>query len=294
MQQKEKRDYMPNIRIVTDSTADLPQEIIDQYGITVIPLTVIVNGQGYRDRIDISNDEFYQQLAQSEQLPTTSQPAPAYFASVYQELASEGAEHIISIHLSEDLSGTVQGAQLAKNIVANEVSVSVINSQSATMGLGLVVLSVAKAVAEGKSIGQVLTLTEQIVNKLDLFFLLDTLDNLQKGGRIGKASFLVGSILNIKPILRLNGGIINAYEKVRGNKECKALDRMIDVLTDQIDPTKKVYCSVGYCNNIETAQYLVNKIKDRINCDEYTYMQIGNVVATHIGLGAVGIAFYQL
>lgn len=285
---------MPKIRIVTDSTADLPQEIIERYQITVIPLTVIIDGQGYKDRVDISNETFFQQLNGFKELPSTSQPSPVDFAALYEGLAKDGAEHIISIHLSKDLSGTVQGAALAKNLVHDVVDVTVIDSLSATMGLGLVVLSAAKAVDEGKSLAQVLALTGQVIENLDLFFLLDSLDNLQKGGRIGKASFLVGSLLNIKPILRLTDGVIHAYEKIRGNKERKALDRMIEVIISQIEPGKKVYCAVGYSDNLDIADYMVSQIKDRIDCDDYPYMQIGNVVATHIGLGAVGLAFYQL
>lgn len=285
---------MAKIRIVTDSTADLPQEIAEQYQITVIPLTVFINGKGYLDRVDIGNEDFYLALQSAQQLPTTSQPSPAVFADCYNKLADEGAEEIISIHLSSDLSGTLQSAVLAKGMVADKIKVNVIDSRSATMGLGLIVLTAAKAAKENKNIEEILNHLDQAVRNLDLLFLLDSLDNLQKGGRIGKASFLVGSLLNIKPILRLKDGVIGAYEKVRGNKENKALERLIDILIERIEPGKKVYCAIGYCDNIETAQYLVSRLQEKINCDEFVYMQIGNVVITHIGMGAVGMAFYQL
>ena len=146
---------MTNIRIVTDSTADLPQEIVEQYQITVIPLTVMIEGKPYLDRIDISNDEYYAKLRTLDTLPTTSQPSPAVFAAAYEKLAKEGAEDILAIHLSSDLSGTVQGAALAAKMVEDKVRVTVIDSRSATMGLGLVVYSAARAIAEGQSIAAV-------------------------------------------------------------------------------------------------------------------------------------------
>lgn len=285
---------MTNIRILTDSTADLPQEIVEQYQITVIPLTVLIEGKPYLDRVDITNEEYYATLRKVDDLPTTSQPSPAVFAEAYEKLAQEGAEEIISLHLSSDLSGTVQGAGLAAKMVEDKVRVTVIDSRSATMGLGLVVYTAAKAAAEGKKIEEVTELLQTCVQNLDLFFLIDSLDNLQKGGRIGKAGFLVGSLLNIKPILRLKDGVIHAYEKVRGNKENKAMDRLIDDFCNKIDMNKPVYCAAGYCDNKELAEYMVAKMQERHPQLDVVFMQIGCVVATHIGMGAVGIAFYQL
>lgn len=284
---------MTNIRIVTDSTADLPQEIVEQYQITVIPLTVMIEGKPYLDRIDISNDEYYAKLRTVDTLPTTSQPSPAIFAAAYEQLAAEGAEEILAIHLSSDLSGTVQGAALAAKMVEDKVRVTVIDSRSATMGLGLVVYSAARAIAEEHSIEAVTATVQNCVQNLDLLFLIDSLDNLQKGGRIGKAGFLVGSLLNIKPILRLKDGVIHAFEKVRGNKENKALERLIDDFCEQIDMNKPVYCAAGYCDNKELAEYMVSRIKERHTQVDIVFMQIGCVVATHIGMGAVGVAFYQ-
>ena len=285
---------MSKIRLVTDSTADLTPEFIERYRVKVVPLEVMVAGKAYKDKIDITNDEYYQVLRAAKELPTTSQPSPAAFAEAYRELAAEGAEHIISIHISSDLSGTYQSSVLAGNLVAGEVTVHNFDSRTATMGLGLVVLSAAQAVEAGKSLEEVLELVQQVIQKSDLYFLLDSLDNLHKGGRIGKASHLFGSLLNIKPVLNLHDGVISAYEKVRGNKENKALERLIEILAEKIDPNKKLYCTVGYCDNKEVADYMVSKLKEKVDCDEFVYLQIGSVIATHIGMGAVGLAFYQL
>ena len=285
---------MSNIRIVTDSTADLTPELVNRYGIKVVPLEVLADGKAYKDKIDITNDEYYEILRTAKTLPTTSQPSPAVFADTYQALAAEGAEHIISIQISSELSGTYQSSVLAASLVADTVTVHNFDSRTATMGLGLIVLSAARMVEEGRSLEEILAQVEYMIQNSDLYFLLDSLDNLRKGGRIGKASHLFGSLLNIKPVLNLSGGVISAYEKVRGNKGNKALERLIAILADKIDPNKKLYCTVGYCDNREIAEYMVEKLKTSVNCDEFIYLQIGSVVATHIGMGAVGLAFYQL
>lgn len=284
---------MSKIRIVTDSTADLTSDLVEQYGVTVVPLEVLANGNVYKDKIDISNDDFYQLLRNAKELPTTSQPSPAVFAEAYRGLAAEGAEHIISIHISSDLSGTYQSSVLAAGLVADTVTVHNFDSRTATMGLGLLVVSICRMVEAGNSLEEILDGTAQMIQRSDLYFLLDSLDNLHKGGRIGKASHLFGSLLNIKPVLNLHDGVISAYEKVRGNKDNKALERLIAILKEKIDPNKKLYCTVGYCDNREIADYMVEKLKDSVQCDEFLYLQIGSVVATHIGMGAVGLAFYQ-
>ncbi len=285
---------MSKIRIVTDSTADLSQELVERYQIKVVPLDVLIEGTAYKDKIDLTNEEFYEILRSIKDLPTTSQPSPAVFADVYRELAAEGAEHIISIHISSDLSGTYQSSVLAAGMVEQEVAVHNFDSRSATMGLGLVVLSAARMVEEGHSVEEILDSVKVIIQKLDLYFLLDSLDNLHKGGRIGKASHLFGSLLNIKPVLNLSNGVISAYEKVRGNKDNKALERLIAILAEKIDPSKKLYCTMGYCDNRDVAEYIVERLQNHVDCDEFVYLQIGSVVGTHIGMGAVGMAFYQL
>lgn len=285
---------MSKIRIVTDSTADLTPELVERYGIVVVPLTVFSNGKAYKDKIDITNEEFYALLQSSKELPTTSQPSPAAFADVYRQLAAEGAEHIISIHISTALSGTYQSSVLAAGLVAQEVTVHNIDSKIATMGLGLFVIAAARMVEAGESVEDILQTLDEIANKQRLYFLLDSLDNLHKGGRIGKASHLIGSLLNIKPVLCFTDGVINVQDKVRGNKDNKALERLIEILLEKIDPSKKLYCAMGYCDNKETAEYIVERVKDHVDCDEFIYLQVGSVVSTHIGMGAVGMAFYQL
>ena len=285
---------MSKIKIVTDSTVDLSVEKASQYGIEMVPLTVTVGGNSYKDKYEITNEEFYRQMQASETLPTTSQVSPATFAEVYEKLAAEGAEYIISIHLAADLSGTYQSSVLAANMVQDKVKVYPIDSKSATIGLSVIVLAALRMVEEGMEVEAILEQLQQIVDKTEVYFLIDSLDNLHKGGRIGKASHLAGSLLNIKPILCLKDGVISAHEKVRGNKDNKALERVIDILEEKIDPKKKTYCAIGYCDNLELSRHIQERLEGKIDCDKFEYVQIGSVVGTHIGMGAIGMAFYQL
>ena len=208
------------IAIVTDSTADIPQNLAESLNIKVIPLSVHFGGRAYLDRIDISNEEFYSYIGTAKTLPTTSQPSPAQYLDVYRACKEEGAERVISMHISSEMSGTYQGAKLAAEMIKDEIPVEVIDSRTVTIGLGLQVVSLAQYLQDhpDASWDDVLECVHAIIKKTRIYFLLDTLDNLQKGGRIGKASYLVGSILNIKPVLVVEDGFISAYEKIRGKK----------------------------------------------------------------------------
>jgi len=283
------------IVIVTDSTADISREVADRLGIVVIPLTVHFEDKSYLDRIDISNQEFYKHLKTCKTLPTTSQISPGVFLETYQRLADEGFEEIISVHLAKTLSGTVDSARIASQMVSDKIKVTVVDSLTATMGLGNFVTYLAKLISENAPMTKLQQALIEVPQKTSLYFLLDSLDNLEKGGRIGKASYLLGSILNIKPILRLEEGVIEGYDKVRGSKENKALIRLADIVAQKIDPSKKLYASFGYNDRRESGKQLKKLLQERgIETDEASWQEIGSVVSCHIGLGAVGIAFFQL
>ncbi len=286
---------MSKIVIVTDSTADISREVADRLGIVVIPLTVHFEDKSYLDRIDISNQEFYEHLKTCKTLPTTSQISPGVFLETYQRLADEGFEEIISVHLAKTLSGTVDSARIASQMVSDKIKVTVVDSLTATMGLGNFVTYLAKLISENAPMTKLQQALIEVPQKTSLYFLLDSLDNLEKGGRIGKASYLLGSILNIKPILRLEEGVIEGYDKVRGSKENKALIRLADIVAQKIDPSKKLYASFGYNDRRESGKQLKKLLQERgIETDEASWQEIGSVVSCHIGLGAVGIAFFQL
>lgn len=290
-----------NVAIVTDSVADIPEILVDKYNIKVIPLTVHFGGKSYKDRIDISNQEFYQFIGEAKTLPTTSQPTPAQFIETYRACKEEGADKILSIHFSADMSGTCQGAKMAADMLKDEIDIEVIDSRTVTVGLGMLIIGIAQLIEEQPDIAweTLLLRIQEMMSSSRILFLLDSLDNLQKGGRIGKASYMVGSVLNIKPILIVEDGVIGVHEKVRGKKIEKAIDRLTDDLIEVIDPSKKMYLALGF-NNKEYLEVLRDNLKAKIEAyGEFDHellldFEIGCVTTTHIGLGAFGIAFYQI
>lgn len=287
---------LAKIAIVTDSTADIPTHLVEKYQIYVIPLTVNVEGQSYLDRVDISNSDFYNYIATAKELPTTSQPSPAQFLEVYKQCKADGFDKILSFHISSDMSGTYRGALMAGNMIKDIIDVHVVDSRSATMGHGLQVVTTAKFLQDNPEVGfdDLMDRIEKMVSSTKIFFLLDSLHNLEKGGRIGKASYLIGSVLNIKPILSVNDGFIHAYEKVRSKKAEKAIDRLSDIICEVIDPGKELYIVLGYNNNEDYVLRLEKNLKKAFPDLNLVHYQIGTAVTTHIGLGAVGAGFYQL
>ena len=196
---------MSKICIVTDSTADLTPAQAEGLGVTVRPLSVVFGDKVYLDGIDIRPETFYSMLASSNTLPTTSQPSPGEFVEVYERLFSEGCDTIISIHLSAGLSGTSQAAQQAAEHLGKDIRV--VDSRSISVGVGVQVMAAAEAVKAGKSVEEVLEAIEVSRQNHEVLFTLNTLEYLAKGGRIGKAKSLLGSLLNIKPIIRVDNGV---------------------------------------------------------------------------------------
>lgn len=282
---------MSKIRIVTDSTADLPVDIIKQYNITVVPLRVNFGNQSYLEGVELTTADFYEKLIKSDKLPTTSQPSPGDFVTVYRQLFKEGAEEIISIHLSKKLSGTYQSALLAKSMMEEDVKITVIDSQLVSMGLGLVVLNAAQAVSENKDNKEIYSIIDNVQQRMNTFFIVDTLDYLQKGGRIGKASLLIGSLLNIKAVLTIEAGEVHAFDKIRGKN--KALDRILEIAV-QKSASQKIQCSIVHANSLETALKLREKLLNNLDCNEIIISNIGSVVGTHVGPGTVALLFHNI
>lgn len=289
------------VAIVTDSVADIPATLVEKYNIKVIPLTVHFGGKSYQDRVDITNQEFYQYIGGAKTLPTTSQPTPAQFIDVYRACKEEGADKIISIHFSAEMSGTCQGAKMVADMLKDEIDIEVIDSRTVTVGLGVLVVGIAQFIEDHPDIEwqALLSHIKTMMESSRILFLLDSLDNLQKGGRIGKASYMVGSVLNIKPILIVEDGFIGVHDKVRGKKLEKAIDRLTDEFVKMIDPSKKMYFALG-CNNEAYLEVLRTNLSKKLenygtfNHEQLMDYEIGCVTTTHIGLGAFGIAFYQI
>ncbi|WP_102716420.1 DegV family protein [Paenibacillus castaneae] len=284
---------MGKVRIVTDSTADIPAEIRERLGISMVPLKVLFGEETYLDAVTIESKQFYEKLAESSSLPTTSQPSPLEFSEVYERLLSEDADApIISIHLSAVLSGTYQSAVIAHSMLEQESDITIINSKSASYGFGLRVIKAAEMAEAGESKERIIEEMERLAQNMELYFLVDTLDFLQKGGRIGKASALIGSILNIKPILSLDSeGVVLAVDKVRGSK--KAMARIIAMLKQTYgdDP---VGVTFAYTDRKETAEELHELVKSEFNVKTVGWTTIGAVIGTHTGPGTSAVFMYRM
>ena len=202
------------IRVVTDSTSDLPAELAERWHITVVPCYVVAGDVTYKDGVDISHDQFYQLLTSGSRLPTTAQPSTADFRQVYEELLGQGHQ-IISIHVSGKLSGTLNSAEQAKESLAEAAPIEIIDSQLASIPLGLAVVAAAEQAEEAESYQQLAGKVRQDLPLTHSFFLLDTLEYLQKGGRIGRAQAFLGSMLGVKPILKLQDGEAHPVERPR-------------------------------------------------------------------------------
>ncbi|NQS74959.1 MAG: DegV family protein [Peptococcaceae bacterium] len=279
---------MSQVKIVTDSTADLPRELIVKYNITVVPLMVIFNNNEiFRDGVDIDNEEFYRRQVERKEHSRTSQPAPAEFLDIYRELSASGSS-IISIHLSTALSGTCQSARMAAEMLPN-ADIVVIDSKLASMGLGMIALEAARAADKGKDKNEILRTVRQMISEGMLYFIVDTLEYLARGGRIGKAQALLGNILSIKPVLYLKDGIIHPLEKVRGR--AKAIDRLAQIISRKVGQ-RRVKCALMHGMDPAGMGQLHEKTIPFLNCDQPVCSTLGAVIGTHTGLGALGIGIF--
>ncbi|QHW34412.1 DegV family protein [Paenibacillus rhizovicinus] len=279
---------MGGIKIVTDSTADIPKRVREQLGIEMIPLKVIFGTDSFLDGISISNEQFYERLTSSSTLPTTSQPSPVEFTEAYERLMKKFPDSaIISIHLAAVLSGTFQSAIIGSTMMEQAGDVTVIDSKSVSYGLGMQVVKAAEMANAGASKDEIVAAVEAIQQDMKMYFLVDTLEYLQKGGRIGKAAALFGSILNIKPILKLDKeGEVSAVDKVRGTK--KAMQRIIDLFKADFgnDP---IEMTVGWTHKRELALELAALAQAQLNVHHIRQTDIGSVIGTHAGPGAAAL-----
>lgn len=280
---------MSRVCIVTDSTSDIPAETRQALGIEVVPLKVHFGNETFLDSVDIQPEQFYERLTQSSMPPTTSQPSPVDFVDLYKRiLAEEPDAQIISIHLSSAMSGTYQSAVLARSLLEQDADIATIDSRSACYGFGQLVVLAAEAAQQGKTKDEIVALVEKARSEMVLFFLVDTLEFLQKGGRIGKASAILGSLLNIKPILSLDEeGTIYSVDKARGQK--KAMARIIELMKKQIDSDRTLRVVVAHANAVQAADDLSALIREHFRVSSLSYTSIGPVIGTHAGPGTVAV-----
>lgn len=281
---------MSRVAVVTDSTADLPRELVERYGIRVVPLTVHFGPEEYKDYVEIGPDEFFRKLPTSPHLPRTSQPSPADFAAVYEEVGRQ-ADAIVSVHISADLSGTYQSAMMAKGMHP-ELDIEVVDARSASLGTGLAVLAAARAAEAGGDRAAVAEAAREVAAKLQVFFAVDTLEYLEKNGRIGKAQALLGGLLKIKPILTLDNGVVAPFDRVRGHS--KAMARLVEVAGERLGHARGVRVAVLHGNAPEAAAELEAGLRGALAVSECLIGQVGPVIAAHTGPGVVGWAALEV
>jgi len=279
---------MTKIAIVTDSTAYLPKDFVKRHNIRVVPLSIHWDDKTYMDGVDLSSVEFYERLEKSSTIPSTSQPAAGDFIEVFKELAPQYDGIAVPL-ISSGISGTVDSAKTAVSMFS-EVPVEVIDSRTTTAGLALIVTAIAQAVSDGKSLKEVKYLTEGIVNRSKLFFVVDTLKYLHKGGRIGGASRYFGTVLSIKPILYLDDqGKIDALEKVR--TKSKATERLIQLAVEQADGNP-VNVGVMHANALKEVKNLRDQLLEQLDCAQIEIYDLSPVIGAHVGPGTIGLGIY--
>ena len=276
------------IKIVTDSGSGMTPEVARQFGVTVVPLYVHFGTETFREGIDLELDEFLPRLKSAPQLPTTSQPSAGDFMQVYKPLIAEGSE-VISIHLSSKLSGTVASANTACEMLPG-AGIHVVDSQFISAAQLTMVLEAARMAHAGRSAQAILERLKQIIAGAHIYFVVDTLEYLQKGGRLGKAQALLGTALQMKPILALEEGVVEAKERIR--TKSKALARLRELVMHQTESCSRVYLGILHAAAHDEAKRLEADLLSQLKPFEITMGQVGPVIATHTGPGVVGVAFY--
>lgn len=274
------------IKIVTDSVADLPAGLVEELDITVVPCNVVLGDVNYKDGVDLGPDELFRRMAAGPGLPTTSQPSMAEFQSVYQELTANG-DSIVSIHPSAKVSGTFNSAQQARNSLG-DADIHVIDSGMASIAEGLVVLTAAQLAREAGSAGEVASQVQAGLSKTHAFFLLDTLEYLQKGGRIGKAAAFLGGVLSVKPILGMQDGEVHPVERPRSRQ--RGIRRLRE-LAAQMAPVRQM--AVIYSTELQEAEDLKQGFSDLLPGDQIITARFGSALGVYVGPHAVGVALTQ-
>jgi len=277
------------VGVLTDSTNDIPREICEKYDIEVIPLKVMFDKETYRDNVDITPEEFYKKLKTSEKLPTTTQPTPAEFIQLYKKM-SEKYDSIISIHISEKMSGTLASAFSAKSSLP-DLDITIIDSKITSIPIGYIVMEAAKAAKEGKSKQEIIDMVNNKLEKIKILFLPKTLEYLKKGGRIGAAKSLLAVALKIQPILTVKEGEVAPYKNVRHWNRAK--QELINIYKNVFNIKKGGVVIIGHSDNIEDAKDIETKAKDAFKPKEiYTWL-IGCIIGTHLGPGAVALSYLE-
>jgi DegV family protein with EDD domain len=280
---------MSKVAIVTDSTAYIPSYIMMNYSITVLPQILIWGDETFQDGVDIQPDEFYRKLETAKIMPTTSQVAVVTMKDAFEKLLEAGYD-VLGIFISAKLSGTMESATLARNMFPKAASkIAVLDSNSTSMAMGFHVLSAARAAQAGANLPECQKLAEEAQKHTGVYFVVDTLEFLRRGGRIGGAQAMLGSALNLKPLLELRNGRIEPVEKVR--TKGKAINRMIELVVEQVAGRTPIRLATLHANAETEAKSALEAAAARLNPVEQILASVSPVIGSHAGPGTVGLAY---
>jgi fatty acid kinase fatty acid binding subunit len=280
---------MSKIAIVTDSTAYIPADLIQKYNLTVTPQVLIWGEETFRDGVDIQPDEFYARLKTTKVMPTTSQVTPITMKTTFEGLIEKGYD-VLGIFLSAKLSGTIQSAVQAMEMMGSAgEKVTYVDSNTTAMAMGFQVLTAARAVADGADLNEAVALAEKAREHTGVYFAVDTLEFLHRGGRIGGAQRFLGTALNMKPVLAVIDGRVEAVERIR--TKGKALDRVLELVMEQTKGKTPVRLATLHASAEEEAQTLLDKASREMDAVESILTTVSPVVGTHAGPGTVGLAY---
>lgn len=281
---------MSGTAIVTDSTSDIPEELIDKLGITVVPLYVIFGQETFRDDgKEITTGDFYKKIRGVDKLPTTTQPTPKDFIDIYSGLLNR-FDSIISIHISKKMSGTISSAEMAKKELPGK-DIEIFDSEFVHMPLGFLVIRAAELAAEGKGRDEIISNLSNLKQKIKELFVPSTLEYLKKGGRIGKAKGLIASLLEIKPILTIRDGEVAQFKTTRRWNQAKT--ELLNSMESMIRNPHGLTVSVGDSDTDDDGREMFERIKEKFNPKKIFRVKIGVIVGTHLGPGGIGITFYE-
>jgi DegV family protein with EDD domain len=281
---EERTISVPDVAIVTDSVADLPPQVAEEFGIIVVPLVVRFGTDLYRDSLDLSPDQFYEKLRNSKALPATSVPPPGAFADAYDKLA-EKTNGIAVISLTSKLSATYQVALQAAGLMKKRCRVEVLDSQWAVMAQGFIAIAAAKAARNGASLDEVLNVARHTIHRVDMYAAFDTLEYLERGGRIGKAQAFLGSLLKVNPIIGMKNGEV--YPLARERSRAKAIDHLYNLATSF---GKVEGLAVEYATDLDEANRLIQRLHSKYPQVPIYLSRTSPVIGTHTGPGLIVVS----
>ncbi len=280
------------IKIVTDSTCDLPAEMYQQYDISVVPINIQFGTETYLDGVTLDRETFYRRIDELGILPKTSQPSAGQFQEHYLRLAEAGAQEIISLHVTARLSGTYQSAQLAGEMVADRVRVHPFDSACGSAGLGFMALEAARMARAGKGTAQILARLEEIRPRINIILTMKDLRFAQMSGRVGKLQSSLASLLNIKPLVVLENGLIDVREKVRTHS--KALSRMIEMMAERVGTSEEVNLAAVHAQAPAEGRTLLEMARALFRCRETFLVDLATSLVVHFGPGTLGLVAYRV